>query len=411
MDDLRLTIDDCGLTIGTNDAANRKPYSVTRKTRMFLAESYLHTLDPFAIRFSQDFGIRWYGLSYAFGFLVAWLLVGWMARKSWSLLPPRRVGDFMFAGMFGVLAGGRLGYALFYDPHLFIGFTSAFPFWDLLAINKGGMASHGGMIGVILACFWWGRRNRVDPFHLFDMGGLTATIGLGVGRIANFVNAELWGKALPASMQANPPWWSVKYPQQIGERLIPVINRGDQTEGEHALSIATAAVDFHITGDAAQMFPQVLAEAQRRLDTVHTQLAPVIGSDGEFFRRIEQLASDANHAMHDQVAAVVKPVLTAYYPSQIFQAVTDGPLLLALLAIMWLKPRQPGTICAWFLIFYGVLRILTEVFRQPDIGVSLTFGLLSRGQTLSAVMVGCGAAILWVASRRNVPRLGGILVR
>ena len=102
------------------------------------------------IEFSSGFGVRWYGLSYAMGFLVAWMMIRWISRRSWSPLPPQKVGDLMFAVILGVLLGGRLGYAIFYEPHLFIGFSKSLPYWDLLAINKGGMASHGGMIGVMI---------------------------------------------------------------------------------------------------------------------------------------------------------------------------------------------------------------------------------------------------------------------
>src|SRR3990172_8771982 len=97
----------------------------------FLADAYLNRIDPYAVQFPQGFfvdGIRWYGLSYLAGFAIAYFVI-------------RRV----------VKVGGRLGYALFYDRSLFYTFSGSAPWWDLLAINQGGMASHGGMIGGILA--------------------------------------------------------------------------------------------------------------------------------------------------------------------------------------------------------------------------------------------------------------------
>src|SRR5262245_32237197 len=106
---------------------------------VFLAEAWFHTLDPFAIQFTPTMGIRWYGLSYAVGFLFAWWIVRWFGKTGRSPITPGGAGDLMFAVILGVMLGGRLGYALFYDPKLFTGFSRAIPYWDLLAINKGGM--------------------------------------------------------------------------------------------------------------------------------------------------------------------------------------------------------------------------------------------------------------------------------
>ena len=345
---------------------------------MFLAESYLHNLNPFVVQFSQNFGIRWYGVAYAIGFGIAWFTMRWVARKSWSPIPLEKVGDLIFAVIIGVIVGGRLGYAIFYDRHLFIGFSSKAPWWDLLAINNGGMASHGGMIGVILACWWFGKRHQIPVLHILDIGGLGALPGLCLGRIANFINGELWGKPLPDSMQsyvqgtgvtgADPPWWSIKYAQEVVENWVP--------------------------------------DSDSRLKMLEPLRPLFIGSE-DFYRDV------VNAARHGDatVIQVLKPLLTAYYPSQIFQAITDGPILITLLALIWLRPRKPGVVGCWFLILYGILRIATEVFRQPDKGVPLTLGLLSRGQTLSLLMTLAGVVCLAIASRRNVARLGGLFKR
>ncbi len=326
-----------------------------------LAESYLHDLNPFAIQFTESFGIRWYGLAYAVGFLIGWSMISWLARTGRSPLTPRLVGDFMTYVIVGVLVGGRLGYALFYDPHLIIGFSGTIPFWDLLAINKGGMASHGGVIGSVLACCLFGYRRRTSILHLFDLCAWACTPGLGLGRIANFVNGELWGRPLPADGQLDPPWWSIKYPEQI---LSPEFLHRDALEA----------------------------------------LCPIVGGDQTFLANLVE----AMQAGNQEVIEVVRPLLTAYYPSQLLQALTDGPILLAVLALIWLKPRKPGIIAAWFLIAYGVLRIATEFFRAPDEGIGLVLGL-SRGQWLSTVMVIAGALLLAVSARRTAPRYGGLV--
>ena len=331
-----------------------------------LAESYFHTLDPYAIRFTESFGLRWYGLSYAAGFVIAWLVIRWMARSGRSPLTTADVGDLMIYAIVGVLVGGRLGHVLLYGGgRPLFEFSNTFPYWEVLAINRGGMASHGGMIGVIVACWWFARRRKLPALHLFDLGALTCPAGFFFGRLANFVNAELWGRALPESMQPNPPWWSIKYPEQI----------------------------------FLESFPD--------RDVIYTRLWTSIGGEETFFQRVVNIARDSGHALHQQVRDVLQPLLTAYYPSQILQALTDGLLVAIVLVILWWIPRKPGVIGAWYLITYGVMRIGTEVFRQPDPGVTLLWGL-SRGQTLSVLMTIAGLALLIACVRRPVDRIGGL---
>jgi prolipoprotein diacylglyceryltransferase len=111
---------------------------------------------------------------------------------------------------------------------------------------------------------------------------------------------------------------------------------------------------------------------------------------------------------HEGALEALRGHLTAWYPSQLVQAVTDGPVLFGVLALIWLRPRVPGIIDAWFLITYGVLRILSEALRQPDAGVPLWLGL-SRGQALSTIMVAGGLLLLVLRARRDEPKLGGLL--
>lgn len=376
---------------------------------MLLADAYLHNLDPFAIRFSGDFGVRWYGLAYAVGFLLAWWFARWMAKSGRSPLTVRDIGDMMFSVILGVLVGGRLGYAIFYERHLLTDFSSSFPFWSLFAINKGGMASHGGIIGVIVALTIYGKRRGLSVLHMLDVGPLASTIGLCLGRIANFINAELWGKALPASMQTDAPWWSVKYPMQIIERWAGVIQPNiGMSEKAYADLVAASASDFNISAPAPELTARVVEEAQRRIDALSQQLGPVIGMDDRFLERVVDIARDSSATTHLQVVQSLKPLLTAYYPSQLIQAFTDGPILAGVLALVWLRPRKPGVVGSWFLITYALLRVASEVFRQPDAGVGLTLGL-SRGQLLSALMFVTGCVCLWIAMHRKVEKIGGLL--
>ncbi|MDP7008041.1 MAG: prolipoprotein diacylglyceryl transferase [Phycisphaerales bacterium] len=330
-----------------------------------IAEAYLHQLSPFAIELTESFGLRWYGLAYICGFLLAWWFIRLMARTGRSPLSPEQAGDLLFAGVLGVLIGGRIGYAAFYDQSLLVGFSNTIPWWDLLAINRGGMASHGGFLGVLVAFFIWGRKHHVSVLHLTDLGSVGCTAGLFFGRLANFVNGELWGKKL--ENQTDPPWWSVKYPAEITE----------------------------LWTQHPEMYGEQLAAIEPLRSTV------VGGND--FY---VQIVSEA-YAGNEVVIASLSPQLTAWYPSQLFQAISDGPLLLAALLLVWFVPRKPGIVSGWFLIVYGTLRIFTEMFRQPDEGVSLIAGM-SRGQLLSVGMIFAGCLLAVVCAKSETETYGGI---
>jgi phosphatidylglycerol:prolipoprotein diacylglycerol transferase len=324
-----------------------------------LAESTVHDFNPIAVSLSDDLAIRWYGVAYLAGFLIGWALLRWMSRTERSLIPERNVGDLIVYAVVGVIVGGRLGYALFYQPSLLWTFSPSFPWWELLAINRGGMASHGGMLGLVIAMLLFGRRQQLPALHLMDLLSFAATPGLFLGRMANLINGELWGKPLPASMQSDPPWWSIKYPDEV---LLGTID------------LTTVAP--HVTGSGT--LPEMTADAIRR-------------GDGE-------------------VVAEIVPQLTAFWPSQLIQAVAEGPLLLLVLVAVWFVPRKPGIVTGTFLVTYGLLRIATEVVRQADDGVAIIAGL-QRGQLLSVGMIIVGVVLLFICSRAQSVRVGGFTHR
>jgi phosphatidylglycerol:prolipoprotein diacylglycerol transferase len=329
---------------------------------LFLADAWLHTLDPFAIELPQSLarlplvpdGIRWYGLSYLAGFVIAWWLIRWLARTGRSPIAPTAVGDLMFYVIAGVILGGRLGYVLLYDRSLLM-VIPEFPYWGVLAISQGGMASHGGMIGVIVACLLFARWHGVSKLHLLDVGALAAPPGLFLGRLANFINGELIGRACSPGLP-----WAVKFPQEV---------------------------EYH-TYWPAQRFTDLLA---------------ALGGD-----MTRQQVVHAVQRGERAVIDVIEPMLAARHPSQVYQAITDGPLLMGLLALIWMRPRKPGVVGAWFLIVYALLRIVSEQFRTPDEGVAAWLGL-TRGQWLSILMLAAGAAALVLVARREAHRLGGLL--
>ena len=142
---------------------------------------WVDRLNPFLIRFTDNFGVRYYGLSYALGFLVAAGLLYRYARAGRSLIPSDKIPDFMVAAVLGVVVGGRIGSYVLYDGWRNLG-TDPFA---ILRVWQGGMSSHGGMIGVVLTTAWFARKEKIPMLHLWDLVATTAPAGLFFGRIAN----------------------------------------------------------------------------------------------------------------------------------------------------------------------------------------------------------------------------------
>lgn len=344
-----------------------------------LAEATVHTLDKFVFEISPGVGPRWYGTAYLMGFLVAWAIMRWLAKSGRIPMTTRMVGDFMFNAVIGVIVGGRLGHCVFYEPHLLVQFGGEVPFWGLLEIHKGGMSSHGGVIGVALAVVLYARKHRVPILALGDAACFVAPWGLMFGRLANWVNGELWGRPLPAEMQAAAPWWSVKYPEEI-----------------------TLFVDLPKSLDPLRE----LVPASVRLESAAANGGTM--SDQVFSQWLYATAYDHASPAHDAVVRGIEPVLTAYYPSQFFQAAAEGPALLLLMTLAWLAPRRAGVVTGVFFAGYGVLRYTTEQFREPDSAV-IALGFLTLPMLLSMTMVGVGA--MFIALSRRSQRIGGLLRR
>lgn len=332
--------------------------------------AWLHDIDPFVFRISGDLGPRWYGVAYIIGFVAAWLLFRTLARRGRTPLEPQQAFDLVFLVAFGVLLGGRLGYVLIYQPSLLTDFTAQAPWWGVLRINQGGMASHGGMVGVILACLWFGYRTKIPKLHLLDLVALAAPIGLFFGRLANFVNGELLGRIV-----ANPgepaPWWSVRFPQEILT--------------EHACGR---------TPEQTQVLVQLLE-------------SNALVTDPDLSPAAHRLVEGVQQG--DQVIIVqLEPLLSARVPSQLIQALAEGVILFAVLWLLWRRPRKPGVIGAWFLIAYGVLRVITEIWRLPDDHLANPTPMgLSRGQWLSIAMTLIGIVALALVARRKSDPIGG----
>lgn len=173
-------------------------------------------IDPVAIELGPV-KIHWYGVMYLVGFLAFWWLGKIRARQPHVVVQPEQVGDMVFYGMLGVVLGGRIGYILFYNLPQFL----ADPLM-LLKIWQGGMSFHGGFAGVLIAMWLYQRKHRWGFLRTMDFAAPLVPIGLGAGRIGNFVNGELWGRVSDA------PWAMVfpsagplpRHPSQLYEALL-----------------------------------------------------------------------------------------------------------------------------------------------------------------------------------------------
>ncbi len=286
--------------------------------------SYLDNFSPFMVKFGPNFGIRWYGFSYLLAFFAGFLLLHWLARHRYCALPAAKVGDFIALASLGVLAGGRLGFVIFYRPHqlltdpLFI-----FRVWD------GGMSSHGGMIGLTLATFYYARAQRISWLSLADNIAISAPLGLLFGRCANFINGELYGR--PATVP-----WAMQFPKE--------------------------ALDLPALGEKTLAAAQAIRPGIAGLDAV-----------------IVQARTDAG------LQSMLHRLLTPRHPSQIYEALLEGAFLFTCLWFLRLRTRQPrGMLAGLFLLLYAFVRIVVEYFREPDAPLT---GPFTRGQTLSGLLI------------------------
>lgn len=283
---------------------------------------FLHDLSPFLFEIRPGIGPRWYGFSYVLAFVLGYFLYRWLAVRRYTEMPPEKVSDFItWAALFGVMLGGRVGWMLFYgvkQDH------SGDPWWWPLEVWKGGMSSHGGILGLILFTFYFARRHRLSWTSIGDSLCVVAPIGLFLVRCANFINGELFGK--PASAPGGTPSvpWAVVFPSELADPPALEVIRND---------------------------PGV---RQTLLD-----------------------------------------VLAPRHPSQIYEALLEGVVLFAALWFMRTRCRVPrGVITGAFMILYAALRIIGEIYREPDPAWSV--GSISAGQFLSIFLFAIGAVfIVW----------------
>ena len=163
--------------------------------------------------------IRWYALAYIVALVIGWRVMRRIAVRPPAVATPLQVDDFLTWATLGVVLGGRLGYVLFYQPGLYLAHPAA-----ILELWHGGMSFHGGMLGVVVALIVYTRRHGLSLLGFADRLAAVVPIGLGLGRVANFVNGELWGRPAPPRL----PWAMIfprvddipRHPSELYEALL-----------------------------------------------------------------------------------------------------------------------------------------------------------------------------------------------
>jgi phosphatidylglycerol---prolipoprotein diacylglyceryl transferase len=304
---------------------------------------YLHDLSPYMVRFGDGIALHWYGFAYVMGFYGCYLVMRGLARRGYGELKPDQVGDYVtLVSLFGVVLGGRLGYILFYKLDEYL----AHPL-DIFLINKGGMASHGGILGVLIFTLWYGRRHKISGLGIGDNLVVGAPLGLLFGRIANFINGELWGH--PSTVP-----WAVKFPTEIHQQdFVP---------------LAPLSFDYH----------------------------DLPGHSSEIVAAVRQLPDGLQQ---------LEAALPARHPSQLYEAGLEGLLLFLVMLFVRTRSRNlpNGLLSGLFFVLYAIVRIIGERFRVPDAGLIMG---VSRGQFYSVFMILIGLgffASALISGRRKAP--------
>ena len=241
---------------------------------------FINNFDPVAIQFFS-IEIRWYSLAYIIG-----IVLGWILSKKIFILDneiKEKFDDYITYLILGIIIGGRLGYVIFYNFEYF-----SSNFIDVFKVWQGGMSFHGGLLGIIFISIWFAKKNNHNLFKYLDVVAIVAPVGIFFGRIANFINSELYG------IETSVPW-AVKFVQ---------------------------------------------------IDNLYR------------------------------------------HPSQIYEAILEGLILFLILIFIYLKKNYRVGMCSYaFLFFYGIFRIISEFFREPDVQLGYLFGSLTMGMLLSALMI------------------------
>lgn len=299
--------------------------------------------------------------SIIFGVALWWCHRWW--RKGTFRLRKRLVLDSVLVAVIGIVVGGRLGEAIFYQPEYFFSQPSR------LILNASGFTIHGMIIGVILLFKLWAWWIKRPWFHLLDQSVIFVAFGTPLGRIANFLSGDLWGR------ETDVPW-AVRFPMR-GPLFRKVMAN---QQGETFVVVSTETPDGLYTN---HLEPWKLDQGAAVLEGAPFEIMPVGTADSRTFEMVQMMVTTPRH------------------PSQLYQAIAEGLVLLVILLVVRHKARYVGQLSAWFLVCYGLLRTITEQFRQPEPGLGYLFDL-TRGQLLSLSMVVGGLVLFWFTYRRKL---------
>mgnify|MGYP001257588705 FL=1 len=339
--------------------------------------TWVHNWDPVLLPIWGPLQLRWYGLAYLAGFVAAYFLLKRFARRGLWVLKEDQVADFIaYGAMFGIFVGGRLGYVLLYMiPDEGLGSVLSDPA-KIIRVWDGGMASHGGFLGVMFFTLFYAWRKKLSWPGIGDSLVVACPLGLLFGRVANFINGELYGRL------AEGVPWAVKFPASLADT---VTRNPEQFEKAMDAVIAVDPSTFGAWGRDYHgwMVQGNVEEAQR------------VGRG--FVQHAEAVARDV-----PEVSGALSPYLEPLHPSQLYEALLEGAVLFAVL--YYIRIRFPnlahGVLTGLFFILYAVFRIVVEKFREPDAAWVIE-GVLTKGQFYSIFMIGIGAGFLIYARYRG----------
>jgi len=344
--------------------------------------TYIHNMDPVIFDVVGPIKLRWYGLGYLLSFVLGYYLLRWQARKKLWVLPEEKVADFIaYAAFFGVFLGGRLGWVLMYFENgaisgKWLQYVLLFrfmhkskpeePFFNpewflaiaedpliIMRVYDGGMASHGGILGLMIFTWFYARKQKVSWTGVGDGLCVVAPIGIGLVRLANFINGELYGRV------ANGASWAMKFPASLFEDLN--YDKASINEAYYACR----------------------------------QVAPELGTDELPYDAIVSAARD-----NPELLETLGGYLQARHPSQLYEAILEGLVLFAVLFTVRVRfPKlASGIITGLFFLLYAVFRIIVEGYREPD---SAMIGALTKGQFYSTFMIVAGLGFIGFALWRQ----------
>lgn len=340
--------------------------------------TYVHDLDPVIFSISEKIKLRWYGLSYVLGFAAAYYILLRLSRRQLWVVAEEKVADVVtFTAIFGVFLGGRIGYVLFYmlpepgglekimsDPLV------------IVAVWKGGMASHGGILGIMLFTLFYSWRHKLSWPALGDGFAIVAPLGVFFGRIANFINGELHG-----TLTDEKNWYAVKFPQSLYQE-------GNEENLQSALREAALTGDERVA-EVLTPFQDVGGYYQLPFEYFHHHIEPIARDNPAVLEAL------GNHT-------------PARHPSQLYEGVLEGLLVFLILYGMrvFLPKIWHGVISGSFFIIYAVFRILVENVREPDSARVLG---VTKGQFYSYFMIVIGIGFLVYAwkSRKSFKDVAG----